>query len=368
MRETTNRAYGKPGASDGVAGLLVVLIVCAWAALASAEEQQKYTEADFYLKNRMFPPYVVVKSSDPATARSTVGSSRFYQVRKGDTFLDLARFYGLGYNEIELANPGIDPWVPPDNQTVVLPTEWVLPQAAYAGVVINIPEMRVYYFHSKSGSGPQLVSTYPVGLGRDDWRTPQGKFKVIGKTENPIWVIPESIRKERIQEKGFSEESVAGGDPENPLGKYRLELSMPDYRIHGTNIPWGVGMQVSHGCVRLYPEDIQQLFGMVKVGDPGEFVYQPVKIGARGGRIFAQVHPDIYRLTPGPYREARRILEELGWTDRVDLQRVQRAVEEQSGVPLDVTAGTLAPDQLPEEILRPAMDLPPQAPALPRSG
>jgi L,D-transpeptidase ErfK/SrfK len=368
MRNVSNGANYRVGATRKIVGPLLWVIVCAWAASAAAEELQKYTEADFYLKNRMFPPYVVVSSSDSGTARSIVGNTRFYQVRKGDTFLDLARFYGLGYNEIELANPGVDPWVPPDGQTVVLPTEWVLPQAAYMGVVINIPEMRVYYFHPKNKTGPQLVSTYPVGLGRDDWRTPQGKFKIIGKTENPIWIIPESIRKERIREKGFSEEQVAGGDPENPLGKYRLELSMPDYRIHGTNIPWGVGMQVSHGCVRLYPEDIQQLYGMVRVGDPGEFVYQPVKVGARAGRIFVQVHPDIYRLTPGPYREARRILDELGWTNRVDLRRVQRAVEEQSGVPLDVTAGARASDEMPEEVLHPAMDLPPRASGVPHPG
>jgi L,D-transpeptidase ErfK/SrfK len=232
-----------------------------------------------------------------------------------------------------------------------LPTEWVLPSVDYQGVIINIPEMRLYYFHPRRKGAPLLVSTYPVGLGRDDWRTPEGKFKVNGKTKNPTWVIPESIRKERIKEKGFSETMIKGGDPQNPLGKYRFELTLPMYRIHGTNIPWGVGMQVSHGCVRLYPEDIEQLFPMVPVGTPGQFVYEPVKVGARGGRILVEVSPDIYGQVPGMFSEARRLLRERGWLEQVDLERVERAVVEQSGVPLDVTLGATDRD-LPEEDLR----------------
>jgi L,D-transpeptidase ErfK/SrfK len=299
----------------------------------------RWTEEDFDRKVGAAHPYVAVQGISPENMATVIGHTRFYYVRSGDTFLDLARFYGLGYNEIEQANPGVDPWVPPENQAIVLPTQWVLPHAQYEGVVVNIPEMRLYYFHPKTVAGPLLVSTYPVGLGRDDWRTPRGKFKISGKTRNPTWNIPESIQKERIKEKGYSEKMIPGGHPDNPLGKYRFELSMPMYRIHGTNIPWGVGMQVSHGCIRLYPEDIEQLFPMVGVGTPGEFVYQPVKIGARDGRIYAEVHPDIYTLTPGLFREARRILGELGWTDQVDFERLERAVREQSGVPLDITKG-----------------------------
>jgi L,D-transpeptidase ErfK/SrfK len=232
----------------------------------------------------------------------------------------------------------------------------VLPQGDAKGVIINIPEMRLYYFHERRKGGPLLVSTFPVGLGRDDWRTPRGKFKVIGKTKDPTWVIPESIREERIREKGRYEKMIPGGSPDNPLGKYRFELNMPGYRIHGTNIPWGVGMQVSHGCIRLYPEDIEQLFPMVPTGTPGEFAYQPVKIGARDGRIYAEVHPDIYTLTPGLFSEARRILTELGWMEWVDAKRLQRAVEEQSGVPLDVTLD--GDNDMPEENLRPAGESP----------
>ncbi|HUI24488.1 MAG TPA: L,D-transpeptidase family protein, partial [Candidatus Kryptonia bacterium] len=145
-------------------------------------------------------------------------------------------------------------------------------------------------------------------------------------------------------------------DPENPLGKYRLRLqpigqSPGDYGIHGTDIPWGVGMQVSHGCIRLYPEDIEQLFPLVSVHEPVQFVYQPVKVGARDGEIYIEVHKDIYRMTPGPYREAQRLLQKYGWTDRVDDLRLRRAIGEQSGVPMLISRDA-ASDTVVEERFR----------------
>lgn len=326
--------------------------------LGAAAESGRWTEQDFYRKARATRPFPIVASNDPARADTVIGGVRQYYPKKGDTFLDIARFYGLGYNEIEMANPGVDPWIPPADKPIVLPTEFVLPQAAFVGIVVNIPEMRLYYYQ-KSGTKGQIVSTWPVGLGRDEWRTPTAKFKVRGKTVNPTWNIPESIRKERIAEKGLHDTMIPGGSPDNPLGKYRIELTLPMYGIHGTNIPWGVGMQVSHGCVRLYPEDIEQLFPMVPVGTVGEFVYQPVKIGARGGRIYAQVVPDIYRLTPGLYREAQRILTSLGWENAIDPSRLEQAVEAQTGVPMDITRGATdkdalqtARDETPEETWR----------------
>jgi L,D-transpeptidase ErfK/SrfK len=325
------------GGGRPVIGAIAAVLI---GATAPAWGDGRWTEEDFSNKARLTKPYVVVTGDDPAKINTVLGSVRRYTPTAGDTFLDLARFYGLGYNELEQANPGIDPWIPGiKTDFVTLPTEWVLPQVAYQGVVVNIPEMRLYYFHPRKGDGPLLVSTYPVGLGRDEWRTPKGKFKVQGKTVNPTWVIPESIRAEHIRERGDSRTLIEGGAPDNPLGKYRLELTMPGYRIHGTDIPWGVGMQVSHGCVRLYPEDIEALYPIVPIGTPGEFIYQPVKIGARDGRIYAEVSPDIYTLTPGMFTEARRIIEQLGWQDSVDWTKLQRVVEEQNGIPVDVTLG-----------------------------
>src|SRR5262249_17873406 len=185
------------------------------------------------------------------------------------------------------ANPGVDPFLPPPGADVVVPTAWVLPCCTYEGIVVNIPELRLYYFrHAPDDPHTLLVDTYPVGLGRDDRRTPRGTFRVAEKTVNPRWVVPESIRQEHLRERGDGRRSIPGGDPDNPLGKYRLQLSRRIYGIHGTDIPWGIGMQVTHGCVRLYPEDIEHLFPLVPIGTPVEFTYQPVKAGARRGVVY----------------------------------------------------------------------------------
>ena len=318
---------------------LIGLAVTACLLLAGSALAREWTEDIFAEKVSAGRPFVAVAGRDLSKAHSVIGSSRFYQVQKADTFLDIARYYDLGYNEIEEANPGVDPWIPPPGQIVLLPTEWVLPEVAYQGLVVNVPEMRLYYFHP-AAQGTVIVNTFPVGLGRDDWRTPSGSFKVVEKTVNPRWVLPESIKTEHRLEGKPAPDFIAGGDPENPLGKYRLRLTLTLYGIHGTDIPWGVGMQVSHGCVRLYPEDIERLFPMVPLRTSGEFIYQPVKVGAREGRIFVEVHKDIYQQLPGPYREALRLLDKYGWRSHVDLTRVQRAVVEESGVPIDVTLDT----------------------------
>jgi len=329
----------------GLCGLALVLS-------ASAAAAREWNDEAFQNKPSAGKPFLAVASRDAARAHSVIGSARFYQAQKKDTFLDLARYYGLGYNELAEANPGVDPWVPPEGQVILLPTEWVLPDADYKGLVVNIPEMRLYYF--KAGSdGTSIVTTYAVGLGRDEWRTPSGKFTVIEKTVNPTWVLPDSIKAEHRREGKPAPDFIAGGAPDNPLGKFRFRLSLPLYGIHGTDIPWGVGMQVSHGCVRLYPEEIERLFPLVPVGTPGEFVYQPVKVGARAGHIYVEVHKDIYDMLPGPYREAMRLIDKFGWRARVDLNRVRRAVEEQSGVPMDVTL-LEGLDDMKDEVLRPA--------------
>lgn len=315
---------------------LIGLAVALCALLAGSALAREWTEELFAEKVSAGRPYVAVASRDLTQAHSVIGSSRFYQVQKKDTFLDIARYYDLGANEIEEANPGIDPWIPPAGQVVLLSTEWVLPDAPYKGIVVNVPEMRLYYFHP-AAQGTMIVNTFPVGLGRDDWRTPSGSFQVVEKTVNPRWVLPESIKAEHRREGKPAPDFIAGGDPDNPLGKYRLRLTLPLYGIHGTDIPWGVGMQVSHGCVRLYPEDIERLFPMVPLHTPGQFVYQPVKVGARDGHVYVEVHKDIYRQLPGPYREALRLIDKFGWRSAVDPARVQRAVMEASGVPIDVT-------------------------------
>ncbi len=303
----------------------------------SSPARAEFDEDEFARKT--IPSYAITtpqKGQPPVD--TVIGQVRTYRIRKGDTLIDLARYYDLGYNELLDANPAIDPWVPPAGATILLPTEWILPCCSYEGIVVNIPEMRLF-FYRRSPQDPRttIVNTYPVGLGRDDWRTPSGKFRIRGKTVNPQWNIPESIRKEHIAERGDPRTFIPGGAPDNPLGKYRIELTLPLYGIHGTDIPWGVGMQVSHGCVRLYPEDIERLFPMVAVGMPGEFVYQAVKAGRKAGAVYVESHRDIYGYSPAPYQEAVGAVARAGLTDQIDEQLLVAALEDAGGMPVRVS-------------------------------
>lgn len=271
--------------------------------------------------------------------QTVIGTSQHYSIGDGDTFLELARRFDLGYNELVNANPGVDPWVPERGQSLVLPTEWILPRTDHEGLVLNIPEMRFYYYMpSPRPSGrSSMVLSYPVGLGRRDWQNPQAEFKISGKTEDPAWVVPEPIRRERRRELGRNDRLIKGGDPDNPLGSHRIELTLPAYSIHGTNKDWGIGMQVSRGCVRMYAEDIEAFFPIVEVGRKGRFVYQPVKMGMRGGRVFVEVHADIYGVVPWPWLLAQELVEEMGLERYVDRQRLEAVVEAASGIPTDVS-------------------------------
>jgi L,D-transpeptidase ErfK/SrfK len=271
-------------------------------------------------------------------APGVVGATRHYRIREGDTLLDVARWYDLGYNEIVDANPGIDAMVPPVGADVLVPTEWVLPCCTTDGIVVNIPELRLYYFHRDARDpATTIVDTYPVGLGRDDWRTPRGRFRVARKNVNPTWYIPESIRQEHLRERGDGRHLIPGGDPDNPLGKYRLQLSRRLYGIHGTDTPWGVGMLVTHGCIRLYPEDIEHLFPLVPVGTPVEFTYQPVKAGTRGHAVYVEVHRDIYKYSRSLAAETRAVLARRRLDGRIERRLLDDAVHSAAGVPMRVS-------------------------------
>jgi L,D-transpeptidase ErfK/SrfK len=310
--------------------LLAAILVAA--AVRSAPAWQ---ESDFTPRPVVAYPY----SLDFDRPSTVIGEAEGYTFQKGDTIFDVARHLGLGINEAVGALPGFDVWIPPPSARVVFPTWWVLPDAEHDGIVVNIPEMRLYYYPRIEGTGPRTVITYPVGLGRDDWRTPTGTFKVVEKTVDPTWIIPDSIREEHIIERGDTRKMIPGGDPTNPLGHYRLRLSPGLYGIHGTNIPWGVGMEVSHGCIRLYPEDIEQLFQMVPVGTRTEIVYQPVKLGARDGEIYVEVHPDIYDTGFDGREFSRRWLWARGWAEMVDYDKLDDALDRQDGVPTRISDG-----------------------------
>ncbi len=324
----TSRSFG----SGIAAGLAAVLLLARLPAVAAQVEESE-GEA------RQVVTHFFRGGKGLKDVQTVIGTSQNYAVTDGDTFWDIARRFELGYNELVEANAGIDPWVPEPGQSLVLPTEWILPRTGHEGLVLNIPEMRFYYYmpSPRAGGRSSMVLSYPVGLGRRDWQTPQTEFSIRGKTENPTWVIPESTRRERRREMGRNERIIKGGAPDNPLGGHRIELTLPSYAIHGTNKGWGIGMQVSHGCVRMYAEDIAAFFPIAEVGAKGRFVYQPVKMGMRGGRVFVEVHRDIYGVAPWPWLLAQELVDEMGLGRYVDRERLEAVVEAASGIPTDVS-------------------------------
>ncbi len=226
---------------------------------------------------------------------SVVGKIKWHVVSENETLLDIARWYDLGYNQIVLANPEVDPWLPPVGQKVLIPARYVLPRIK-RGLVVNLAEMRLYFFRKEGGK--DVVYTAPIGVGTEGKLTELGVYTVIRKKKDPVWHVPASIREEDP-----SLPAAVPPGPENPLGRYALYLSRGAYAIHGTNKPWGIGRRVSHGCIRLYPEDIEALYPLVPVGTPVFIIYQPYKLGISGQKVYLQAFPDFEKKITNPFRE-----------------------------------------------------------------
>lgn len=222
------------------------------------------------------------------------GSVEYVVTRYEDTLLDLARQHSLGYEELVRVNPGVNPWVPGEGTQIALPGQRILPPGPREGIVVNLPEHRLYYFPKPKKGEKPIVITYPVSIGKMDWATPLGKTKVVGKTKNPAWYPPASVRKEHA-ERGDPLPAVVPAGPDNPLGAYsmRLGLTSGAYLIHGTNNPAAVGMAVTHGCIRMYPEDIERLFPLVSVGTPVYLINEPVKVAFVDGELYVEAHPPV---------------------------------------------------------------------------
>jgi L,D-transpeptidase ErfK/SrfK len=272
-----------------------------------------------------------------------VGQQQSTLARHEDTLIDIAREHGLGYEEILNANPGVDPWLPGAGVPIELAKHRVLPMAERDGIVINLPEHRLYYFPpAKPGETPEVWS-YPVSIGKMDWHTPLGVTKIVQKVKNPSWYPPQSVRDEHAR-KGDILPKVVPGGPNNPLGLFAMRLGIPggSYLIHGTNRPAGIGMQVTHGCMRLYPEDIEQLFGMVPVNTKVTIVNEPFKLGWQGGRLWVEVHPALKEdiVEPPTLTDLSRLVVEATRQvlAPVDWSAVQTAFGESRGIPVPVTA------------------------------
>jgi L,D-transpeptidase ErfK/SrfK len=231
-----------------------------------------------------------LKSKDDAVFGEDQTVTTVYE----DTLYDLAAKYSLGSEEIIRVNPGLDPWIPGADKQVVIPGRHILPPGPHEGIVVNLPEHRLYYYPKPKRGEPQQVITYPVSIGKMDWRTPLGLTHVIGKQKDPTWYPPESVRKEHAANGDPLPASVPPG-PDNPLGQYAMRLAAGNgtYLIHGTNNPKAVGLPITHGCIRMYPDDVQALFPLVPVGTPVRLINEPIKVAWVDGELLLEAHPPV---------------------------------------------------------------------------
>ncbi len=256
-----------------------------------------------------------------------IGANKPFIVGRDDSLVEIARRGRLGFQPLVAANPGVDPWLPAAGRELVLPYAALLPPGLLPrGITINLAEYRLYLVWEERGR--RQVRIYPIGLARDGWMTPEGDYRVSVVIENPLWTIPEPLRKEYA-----AGSAVIPAGPENPLGTHWIGLSLSGYGIHGTNRPYGIGRRVSHGCVRLYPRDILDLADKVTRGMPVRVIYQPIKVGRQGGDLYLEVHRDFLGRIKNPPARIRDQLMRRGWRAEPDLRRVEQVLENARGIP-----------------------------------
>ncbi len=287
----------------------------------------------------------------PQPNEHLVGHPRTTVASQDDTLVMIGRRYRTGYGAIRTANPMVDSWMPGQGTEVLLPTWHILPEAAREGIIVNTAEMRLYHFEQARGEQPARVGVYAISIGRDGRETPHATARVTRKAENPTWYPTESIRSDRAA-RGKPVPAVVPPGPDNPLGTRALYLTLPAYLIHGTNRDMGIGMPVTSGCVRMYPEDIEYLYDRVPVGSKVEIVHQPVKAGWSGDVLYVESHqppegvgvPTEQRLLELRAVIARTVGNRAGFT--VDWNKVRDAVLESTGVPVPVGPAWLVDETL----------------------
>ena len=231
----------------------------------------------------------------PTDGSSVVGADSHMKTVYKDTLLDIARRNSLGYYEIIRANPGVDMWLPGEGTDIMLPGRRILPPGPREGVVVNLPEHRLYYYPKPKRGEKPVVITYPVSIGKMDWKTPIGETRVIQKEKHPFWYPPEGVRKENLANGDPLPPGPVKPGPDNPLGDFAMRLAAGGgtYLIHGTNNPMAVGMAITHGCIRMYPEDVAALFPLIPVGTKVWLVNDPVKVAFSDGELLMEVHPQV---------------------------------------------------------------------------
>lgn len=265
-----------------------------------------------------------------------IGEPKIITARYEDTFAALARKYDVGYYEIVDANPGVDPWIPGAGTEIVIPTQFLLPAVPREGIVINLAELRLYYYAPDG----KTVSTYPVGIGSEIWPTPTMHAKIVAKAKDPTWTVPESIMEEH-EEAGDEIPHVVGPGPDNPLGQYAMRLSTAGYLIHGTNRPIGIGRRVTHGCIRMFPEDIESLFKAVPINTPVRIIHEPVKVGVNETDIYVESHPALQEYPTDTQSVVTDLMHEIydhisnpnNIEVNIDWDKVRTTVKRNTGVP-----------------------------------
>jgi L,D-transpeptidase ErfK/SrfK len=273
--------------------------------------------------------------------QSMIGSLAVMNIRENDTFSDIARHFGLGYNDISVANPTISPWTPLAGSRILLPLQYILPNAPHNGIVLNLANKRLFYYPKQQ---PNNVYTYPVGIGRQGWNTPLGLTSIVAKKANPTWVVPKSIHQEHA-EKGDALPSVVAAGPNNPLGLYAMQLGFPRYLIHGTNKPYGIGMQISHGCVQLYPEDIEVLFKHASEGMPVRIIHQPYMTAWDQNMLYLEANEPLQKWELEKHKFKIQLLKQLKAISRkknvsVDWKKVDDVINKSNGVPTPILANS----------------------------
>lgn len=277
----------------------------------------------------------------PPDGINLVGRNRLITAKESETLPDIAREYQVGYQEIVKANPSVDRWYPGEGTPVVIPGRYILPDTPREGLVLNLPEMRLYYYPKAAEGETPKVITYPVGIGRMDWQTPRGTTYISEKKRNPTWTPPTSIKAEHAA-KGDPLPDVVPAGPDNPLGTRAMRLGLPSYLIHGTNKPYGVGMRVSHGCIRMRREDVEALFEHVGVKDTVRIINQPLKIGKFAGSVFMEFHQPLEEdglSFEENYQNALQTAHQSldAQNLRVADDVIRAVVKEESGLPVEVT-------------------------------
>jgi len=301
------------------------------------------------------PEPVATQRFEVAPDEDVVGVVQIVKSTKEDTLTDIARRFNVGYEEILRANPKVDPWLPGADRPIVVPTQFVIPNAPRTGVVINIAAMRLFYFPPHKKGEPQVVITHPIGIGKVGWKTPEGVTKIVRRQKDPTWRVPVSVLKEH-KENGEILNPVIGPGHDNPLGRHAFYLDWSSYLIHGTNKPAGVGLRSSHGCIRLYPEDIAQLFDMVPIGTPVRVVNQPFVFGWKDGQLYMQAF-DVLEDDPRDWKKAQKKLinKSLAATlqkqlkshnEQVDWTLVSNLAHEPRGVAVPITRSDSSVEQV----------------------